>query len=237
MEQRAAFSFQSPDLSFRSTLGGFWPIAAQLWREMACFRGAVKSGNDSAQTLCKPSDVARMSSNYPAPHCQYRYPYPRRSGPFGTGPTPLRTRSNASFRAVLRNLSLFCQKTLELPRQTLDSASYKLGAFPYKKGSKICKNSNSFSPQRPSRHFRHVLIATLSVAPQALSQVLLSPRPLASIPSRVPSLVALQAGSATKSRPSVAKKFPALGGPYIPIEPPFGVIPNGGFACQRAENV
>lgn len=182
----------------RTRMGDIWPTIAQLWREIAHCGGRCIKAHDSSVGLCKSHVVDGSSSNRPTTHCQYRYPSPRRSGPFWARPTPL----FCGPQGILRSFAGLVQKALVLTPQNAESLNDKTKQ---KKGSNQCLTSVLFSPRRPSRRFRHVSTATLSAG-------LPVPQPVPSlqtlwvvIPSRVQSLVALLAHCVTKSQTSAAK--------------------------------
>ena len=176
----------------------FWPSEMQLWREMAHFSGRPDLSTDRYRVVCKRLDVGRSSSKRSASHCQYRYPSPRRSGPFGFRPTPLGLSGNGEFCQSCD----CCEKTLVLARNCADSGRYKTKQI---KGSIPCKLSVFFSPQRPSRRFRHVSITTSSAALLAQPRVQSWPTPSAQTQSPAQSPAVLPALCATKSPTSAAK--------------------------------
>ncbi len=176
----------------------FWPTYTQLWREMAHFPAGLIMAADRLGPLCQRRDVDRPSSKRAVPHCQYRYPSPRRSGPSGSRPTP----------SGFVRIGEICQsrerreKLLVLAGDCADSAPYKTKQ---NKGSKTCKHSVFFSPQRPSRRFRPVSTMTFSVVPWVPQQAPSSLTPLAQTLSPALSLVASPVACATKSPRSAVK--------------------------------
>ena len=206
---------------------GFRPIKLQLWREMAHFEGALIAGNDSADGLCKSAYVDGPSSNRSFLHCQYRYPSPRRSGPFGSRPTPL----FAGLLVELRRLSRLAQKTLVLWRQTADSSANKPTQNSMQnKGSTLCSISVFFSPLWLSRLFRRASTMTSSAASRVRPLVLSSQAPRVATPSLVRLLVAPQARCVTNSLVSAAKANTPLFGASIQYDRRSGIPLSGGFA-------
>ena len=211
----------------RAIMGKNWPIKAQLWRETAHFVGRVNTGDDSLDRACHDISMRGSFSKRSDLNCQYRYPSPRRSAPFGSRPTP------PSRVAVvdLRRPSAQIQKPLDLRAQTADSARDKTNQ---KKGSTPCLKSNPSSPLQLSRRFRRVSTVTSSVALLAPLRARLRLMPLALIQSQARLSAVLLARFATKLRASVAKTSPSPIGTFTSLNRRSGFLLSGGFAF-RAE--
>jgi hypothetical protein len=182
----------------RTEMREILPTTAQLWREIAQLVGGAIMANDRSDKLCKLDDIKRSQSNWPTIHCHYRYPSPRRSGPFWVRPTP----PSFDLLETLHRFVGLVQKTLVLTTQSAVSSWRKTKQ---KKGSSQCFTSVLFSPLRPSRHFRHVSTTILSAALPALQLVPSSQTHWVATLSQVPSLVALLVRCVTKSRAFAAK--------------------------------
>lgn len=193
-----------PNLVFGHKMRGYQPMKIQLWRETAHLCAALKTTDDRSIALCKSTYVEGSASNPALLHCQYRYPSPRRSGPFWARPTPL-------FAARMGDLRLHArapQKTLVLRAQNADSARHNITQ---NKGSNLCNLSVLFSPSQQLARFRHVSTMILNAALQALPVVRSSRTRLASTRSRALLSVVLLARCVTNSRASAAKTLASFG--------------------------
>ncbi len=194
-------------------VGGFWPMQAQLWREMAHSAGRLIKGHDRLGDLCQPFIVDGLFNNQPPTYCQYRYPSPRRSGPFsGAGPTPPFWGATADpYRAPAR-----VQKGLVFGGKTADSVAHN---NKQSKGSIQC-NIFVLSPHsRPSLRFpRAFWTTTLNGVWPGRRQVRSLRTWSAATSSPGPSRAVPQALCATKSPGFAANPEPCHGatGPWEP---------------------
>jgi len=206
---------------------GFRPIKMQLWRELAYLSVSCFESDDRADLLCKPTNVDGSPSNRSVPHCQYRYPSPRRSGPFGSRPTPLFLRGLVD----LCRVAPWVQKTLVLHAQRADSNGNKPTQNSMQnKGSTLCLNSVFFSPLRLSRLFRSAWTMTSNVVLQGPLRALSSQAPQVAMLSQVQLSAAPLARCATKSLVSAAKANAPLAGAFIQFDRRAGFLLRGGFA-------
>lgn len=187
-------------------MGGYWPTQMQLWRESAHFDGLSQMGDDRSESLCNDHLIGGSFSNRTALHCQYRYPSPRRFGPFRAGPT-------FSPRFAVTELCRFrdhIQKTLVLLTQTSNSGGHKTNQI---RGSNLCNISVLSSPPRQSSLFPHVSTMISNVARLALQPVrlLLTLRVATFLPGRL--LAARLAYCVTTSPASAAKTSAPSGAP------------------------
>jgi len=213
---------------------GFRLMITQLWRESAHLGARAVTPNDTASILCNVQCVDGPTSKRSSLHCQYRYPSPRRSGPFGPGPTPL----SGIPLVDLRRVSGAVQKALELWAQTPDSALNKIEqSKKQNKGSKLCLKSVFFLPQRRSRLFRRVWTMTSNAVLQARLRGPLSQVQPAATPSLGLLWAALLARFATKSHVSAVKAQTPFRGAHHQFDRRSGHPLSGGFAYQGAAHV
>ncbi len=211
-----------------TTMRDYQPTGTQLWRETAHIGQSMTKADDSCVSLCKSRFVVGSHNARATLHCQYRYPSPRRSGPyFRARLTPLFALPLGVFRRCVRTV----QKTLVLQVQNADSKrnETKQNSM-HNKGSNLCLNSVLSSPQQQSLRFPHVSTTTLSAALPALQQALLSLTQQAATLLPVPSLVALLARFVTKSQASAAKNIPSQFGATKHFDRRSGLPLSGGFA-------
>ena len=188
----------------RALLGGIQPMTPQLWREMAHLAGLHTAAHDRSDFPCHRLHEGWKDNVLTKLHCQYRYPSPRRSGPFGFRPTPL----SAQGAVDLCQLETSVQKTLVLGAQSSDSAMHNTKQ---KKGSILCNLSVLSSLLPRLAHFPHVSTVTSSVASRVPQLAPLSQTAQVATPSQAPSLVAQLARFVTKSRASAAKTNASFG--------------------------
>lgn len=173
-------------------MGKFWPNEIQLEREMADACRLPHITDDRSGSTCNRGRAGGLHSNQRALHCQYRYPSPRRFGPFGAGPTP-HFASRTGGRCQLRER---VQKILAPKRERTDSAPH---ITKQNKGRSSCFISVFLSPRLLSYLCPPVWTATSNGVSLVLQRVRLSLNPLASILSPVPSPGVPLAHCATKS--------------------------------------
>lgn len=207
-----------------TVMGGDWPSDLQLGRESAESCPKVKFAADRAGVLCNSRVVAGMLSKQERTHCRYRYPSPRRSGPFLVRPTP----KGFCPIADLRHSDLAGKKTLVLMGQTSDSAAHKTKQ---NKGSIQCTNSKSFLPQRPRYRCRPVSTMIWNGASPVPRQARSSQTRPVAMSSQGPSLAALLAPCVTRSRTSAANGTSPSRAPVAQtqINRRSGSRPSGGF--------
>ena len=191
-----------------TVMRGNLPMTTQLWREMAHFDGAAHEGSDRSFGLCNDTNVDGSLSNRTSLHCQYRYPSPRRSGPFGSRPTPL-------FHGVVVDFRCSCkprEKNLVLQVETTDSDANKIKHETVQnKGSQKCLNSVLSSLSQPSRRFPRASTMTSNAGLRARPLVPSPQTLLASIRSQVRLWAVQLACCATNSPVSAAKTFASSG--------------------------